>query len=371
MIRKYGFILLGLFFLSFKFEEYGFYKMVFMVQHTLSIIVRRIKEPWQILFSKGKEVESVFWKELCYEIGGEDKLKDIIDKFQPAKLIVDDDGVQLLGGISEVNNYKVAFIMFPDTRVIFNIFNIFKPHLKESYRFPEGVFLPLPQKYFPKIREKLLTIQAESVPYKINSVLLGSFFTNDYKLKEILSYNPILENLMNTFIQRDKIPALSAEVYLFYTYLASAVSTYLRALEQILILRRLEILPTVYLLAHELTHHFCYENQLDRLGSTFKFAERFSQNYPQLYQAISKVCEEEKIGEEGLAILFGAFADISQENKKHVLIGEEEKSYYFFIKTIDVEFFADIGLIPDWMRPSRLGFKKEYIDASYYDLIRR
>jgi hypothetical protein len=76
----------------------------------------------------------------------------------------------------------------------------------------------------------------------------------------------------------------------------------------------------------------------------------------------------EKIRDEGMGWLLGVFVDIDNLG---FLEGDYPNlgKYVIRIKSTDVELFADLGVIPDWMRPSKLGFDKEYIDQEYYDLL--
>ncbi len=69
---------------------------------------------------------------------------------------------------------------------------------------------------------------------------------------------------------------------------------------------------------------------------------------------------------EAIAMLFEVFADGGQKEIESSSLEEISVK----IKPTDVEIFADLGIIPDWMRPSKLGFNKEFINADYYDLVK-
>ncbi|RKY36787.1 MAG: hypothetical protein DRP73_02800 [Candidatus Omnitrophota bacterium] len=79
---------------------------------------------------------------------------------------------------------------------------------------------------------------------------------------------------------------------------------------------------------------------------------------------------EAKIWEEAMAYLFGIYAEM-EDGKQEFSSSDSDTSFQITIrlKAEDVEIFADLGLIPDWMRPSRLGFTEEYITSEYYRLL--
>lgn len=101
-----------------------------------------------------------------------------------------------------------------------------------------------------------------------------------------------------------------------------------------------------------------------------------SKNHPDLFLALAtdifyRAFEEieEIIAGETIAYLLETFTEPQNIGVgKTCLFGKKEVAIK--VKSSDAEIFADLGLIPDWMRPSKLGFDKEYIDADYYDLVK-
>jgi hypothetical protein len=82
-------------------------------------------------------------------------------------------------------------------------------------------------------------------------------------------------------------------------------------------------------------------------------------------QSEGKNINYENVVNEGLAYLFGYFVfrgtdskNLSQQYQPEVILSS------------DVEIFADLGLMPDWMRPSQLGYASETIGEDYFRLVK-
>jgi len=122
------------------------------------------------------------------------------------------------------------------------------------------------------------------------------------------------------------------------------------------------------ILLHEITHSrfaALYEKAKDKLEGAIEY---FKTQHSKFFQNIVKRKLYSHLEGNDLGILneLIAYLMASLQHEDNIMnhFGESED-----ISVKDIEVIAGLGFVPDWARPSQLGYEKDVIDSEYYQML--
>lgn len=377
-------------------------------QTTLSL-----SRAFELLDKNRAVLEKRLHGKLIEYVGGEENFEKLIQEFEissPFEYGVK-DRVLKISGYKDIENfrYRVDFLIFFDETG--NKINEIKVSVqRQGQGYPNRYFIKLPTKYWQRI-EEIINIYPESTWLGENYVLEAMGVPIGYgeeamnALRSSAQGNPIIHSLITKRKFIDAGLVIQAEICTYLIYAAAFDDG-----SNVILRSRWEPFE-VGVFAHEF-YHFVYHNKLfetDTIESVFAryISEEFNNSkiiditsditsyyglevtesdiesikniftymykfHPNLVQyiierhGVNKFSMKSILENHAIANLFGTFAD--PENKG--LMKDEFEKVVTYVRASDVEIFADLGLIPDWMRPSQLGYTKDIIDEEYYQLIK-
>ncbi len=226
---------------------------------------------------------------------------------------------------------------------------------------------PLWQIFRNKIAAQNATVDKDS-----NQIVYLPWILNESEADEIralIGQNAILKNLFES----QKIPTEQMSVRGVFTLLPSP-NLYLGIGHQneklATIFRLAGISASDFVtLAHEMGH-FLLDNVFKDKDSAQKIERFVQRNHYSFYRNLgsphplargsySFVQSNQVMYQEVLLHLYNGFLD-----RSGVAMSASSED---FVQSGDVELFVELGLLPDWASPSKLGFQKGYIDGGYYE----